>query len=92
VDILPYLYTANENRIIVAPYFKYVENSNNIMFNLKRDGKYGSEYVRDFEKIIANGQPNAWLSEYLIEKNKVEKNELSQTESTSTEGQDGEHI
>ena len=92
VDILPYLYTANENRIIVAPYFKYVENSNNIMFNLKRDGKYGSEYVRDFEKIIANGQPNAWLSEYLKEKNKGEKNELSHTESTSTEGQDGEHI
>lgn len=58
VDILPYLYTSNENRIIIAPYFKYVNNSNNIMFNLKRDCKYGVEYIRDFEKIIQNAEEN----------------------------------
>jgi len=69
VDILPYLYTSNENRIIIAPYFKHVDNSNNIMFSLKRDCKYGTEYVRDFEKIIQNAQENDWLSEYIKRKN-----------------------
>lgn len=69
VEFLPYLYTANENRIIVAPYFQYVENSNNIMFNFKRECKYGLEYVRDIEKIIANGDKNIWLNEFLKKKN-----------------------
>lgn len=54
VDILPYLYNSNENRIIVAPYFKFVDNGNNIMFVLKRDCKYGTAYIRDFQSIMSN--------------------------------------
>ena len=69
IDILPYLYNSNESCIIVAPYFKYVDNSNNIMFILKRDCKYGLEYIRDFEKIIANGEKNLWFTKYLKSKN-----------------------
>ena len=91
VEILPYLYTSNENRIIVAPYFKYVENSNNIMFSLKRDCKYGSEYVRDFEKIIANGKKNDWLSEFLKRKNESTKSKPPQNKSTSNGEQGGEN-
>lgn len=65
VDILPYLYTSNENRIIVAPYFKYVDNGNNIMFALKRDCKYGTAYSRDFQSIINNADKCSWLSDYI---------------------------
>lgn len=90
VDILPYLYTSNENRIIVAPYFKYVENSNNIMFCLKRDCKYGLEYIRDFEKIIANGQKNTWLSEFLKKKNENIKKSIPLNKSTPSGDQGGE--
>ncbi|MCI9560682.1 MAG: hypothetical protein HFG52_16055 [Lachnospiraceae bacterium] len=90
IDILPYLYNSNENSIIVAPYFKYVDNSNNIMFNLKRDCKYGSEYVRDFEKIIAAGQKNTWLTEYLKKLNENNKKKLLQSKSIPKREHGGE--
>ena len=86
IDILPYLYNSNENCIIVAPYFKYVDNSNNIMFILKRDCKYGLEYIRDFEKIIANGEKNLWFTKYLKSKNEeVQKGRAPQNSSGKKE-------
>lgn len=90
IDILPYLYNSNENRIIVAPYFKYVDNSNNIMFNLKRDCKYGLEYVRDFEKIIIHGKKNTWLTDYLKKINGNMENVISQNQLSQKEEQGGE--
>ena len=70
VDKLPYLYNANENEIIVAPYFTHIENSNNIMFVLKRSHRHGAEYSRDFQHVMRNADNNMWLYEYLEERNK----------------------
>lgn len=70
VDNLPYLYNANENEIIVAPYFTHIENSNNIMFVLRRSYKYGAEYARDFQYLIRSANESTWLDDYLEERNK----------------------
>lgn len=70
VDSLPYLYNANDAEIIVAPYFTYAENSNNLMFVLKRSCKYGEEYSRDFKHILLSADKNNWLDNYLEERNK----------------------
>lgn len=69
VENLPYLYNANEKEIIVAPYFNYIENGNNIMFVLKRSHRHGQEYSRDFQHIMTNAYKNKWMDEYLEERN-----------------------
>ena len=69
VDNLPYLYNANDIEIIIAPYFTYVENSNNLMFVLKRSCKYGNEYSRDFEHVLLSADKNTWLDNYVEKKN-----------------------
>lgn len=65
VDILHYLYTANDNMVVVAPYFQYTENIENIMFSLDVNSIFGKMYSKDFKAIMKNkAEANQWYEKY----------------------------
>ena len=65
IDILHYLYTANDNMVVVAPYFQYTENIENIMFSLDVNSIFGKMYSKDFKAIIKKkAEANQWYEKY----------------------------
>lgn len=73
VDSMPYLYTAIDNQVVVAQYFSYTSNSENIMLVLDPSSSFARRYQYDFHCMIENKINNAWLEDFL---NKYERKEL----------------
>jgi len=71
VDNLPYLFSSNEESIIIGTYFSNVSNAMNLLFVLKPDCPYGFSCTNDFNYIIERAHKNNWYQEYLKRKQPV---------------------
>ena len=64
VNRLPYLYTAIDSQVVVAQYFSYTSNSENIMLVLSPECSFAHRYQEDFSAIQKHLN-NEWLKSYL---------------------------
>jgi adenine C2-methylase RlmN of 23S rRNA A2503 and tRNA A37 len=71
VDNLPYLFSSNEEHIMIGTYFANVSNVKNLLFILKADCTYGYSCINDFNYIIEKAEKNNWYHEYSLRNKEV---------------------